>query len=706
MSGGIVVTGIGAVTSLGATASATFDALLRGERGFRAVSLFAADGYRTTLVGEAQGIRREGPDDFSRTSELALSAASEALASAGISPRTARMGLVVGGTTAGMLETESLLAALLSEEGAVDPTKRNEALRRMLTHPLSAPTDRMVRELGPFVRTRTLSSACSGGANAVLVGATWLALDLVDAVLCGASDALCRVTLAGFGALSALDPVGARPFDTHRRGLTLGEGAGFLVLERAGRRAGAKMRCALLGWAARSEAHHVTNPEPTGSAPREAMKAALARGGVAPSEVDYVNAHGTGTPLNDPMETRALEAVFGDALARVPVSSCKGQIGHTLGAAGAIEAVVTTLAIENGVIPPTGGLEEPDPACALRHVTAAEKRDVRAAVSSSFGFGGMDTVLLLGREPGAAIEAPRRRVFVTGVADVMPSDANDAALGLDESRARRFDRTTRLAAAAVARVVGQRETDSGIIVGSAFGAVDATSAFMRRLTEKGARLASPIDFPNLVPSSPAGHLSIYFGLHGPTFLVADLATSGECAFTQAFELIAAGEAERMIACGVEEKSAVVDEVLSFLFGGWRDKNVARTDRREGAAAVALSTEAHARASGLSLLAEVVAVETFLAVDEDLARIGEPSANDVVVTGAPNDDVDRILARSRWARLPRRTTPAEAGTHEAVGAMALTLATTLVAEKKVGAALVVGTARGSGYAVLLRSCSNV
>lgn len=706
MSAGIVVTGVGAVTALGATASATFDALLRGERGFRAVSLFAADGYRTTLVGEAQGIRREGPDDFSRTSELALSAAREALASAGISPRTARMGLVVGGTTAGMLETESLLAALLSEEGAVDPTKRNEALRRMLTHPLSAPTDRMARELGPFARTRTLSSACSGGANAVLVGATWLALDLVDAVLCGASDALCRVTLAGFGALSALDPEGSRPFDKRRRGLTLGEGAGFLVLERAGRRAGAKKRCALLGWAARSEAHHVTNPEPTGSAPREAMKAALARGGVAPSDVDYVNAHGTGTPLNDPMETRALEAVFGDALARVPVSSCKGQIGHTLGAAGAIEAVVTTLAIENGVIPPTGGLEEPDPECALRHVTAAEKRDVRAAVSSSFGFGGMDTVLLLGREPGAAIEAPRRRVFVTGVADVMPSDANDAALGLDESRARRFDRTTRLAAAAVARVVGQRETDSGIIVGSAFGAVDATSAFMRRLTEKGARLASPIDFPNLVPSSPAGHLSIYFGLHGPTFLVADLATSGECAFTQAFELIAAGEAERMIACGVEEKSAIVDEVLSFLFGGRRDEKVARTDRREGAAAVALSTEAHARASGLSLLAEVVAVETFLAVDEDLARIGEPSANDVVVTGVPNDDVDRILARSRWARLPRRTTPTEAGTHEAIGAMALTLATTLVAEKKVGAALVVGTARGSGYAVLLRSCSNV
>src|SRR6185436_13732561 len=127
--------------------------------------------------------------------------------------RPPRFGLVMGGTTAGMLETESLLAVLLSPEGTVDPEARKEALRRMLSHPLSAPTDRLARELGPFSRVRSLSSACSSGANALLVGATWLELGLVDAVLCGAADALCRVTLSGFNALGALDPGGARPFD-------------------------------------------------------------------------------------------------------------------------------------------------------------------------------------------------------------------------------------------------------------------------------------------------------------------------------------------------------------------------------------------------------------------------------------------------------------------------------------------------------------
>src|SRR5262249_7662950 len=151
-------------------------------------------------------------------------------------------------------------------EDAVPPGARDEALVAMLRHPLSAPADHLARELGPFARVRSLSSACSSGANAILVGASWIELGLVDVAVCGAADGLWRVTCAGFNALAALDPDGARPFDRRRRGLTLGEGAGFVVLERVdrARARGAHVVCELLGWAAASEAHHVTNPEPSG----------------------------------------------------------------------------------------------------------------------------------------------------------------------------------------------------------------------------------------------------------------------------------------------------------------------------------------------------------------------------------------------------------------------------------------------------------
>jgi 3-oxoacyl-[acyl-carrier-protein] synthase II len=732
----IVITGLGAVTALGSNVAETWDRVVRGERAFRAVSLFPADDYRVRLVAEVSDIPKDGPEDFSRTSELGLRAAREALAQSGLdlaraSSRPKRIGLVVGGSTAGMLETESTLSVILSPEGTVDPQVRDEALRRMLSHPLSAPTDRLARELGPFVRVRSLSSACSSGANAMVVGATWLELGLVDAVLCGASDALCRVTLAGFNALGALDPEGARPFDRRRRGLTLGEGAGFVVLERA---ADAKARgkdavCTLIGWAARAEAHHITNPEPTGDAPSRAMQAALARAGLTAADLDYVNAHGTGTPLNDPMESRALQRVLGDEVARVPVSSQKGQFGHTLAAAGAIEATITAVAIAKAIVPPTGGLEDVDPECALHHVRQAEARPIRAAMSSSFGFGGMDTVLVFGRADAADRAAPRRTrsVVVTGTGVVTPAgifegrdvaqvperDCDDDAIRydltaeLDVERARRLDRASRLAAIATGRALGKEAKDAGVVLGNAFGAVDGTSAFMRRLREKGARLASPADFPGLVPSSPAGHVSIYLGLAGPTLAVADLATSGECAFTQGYELVAAGETDRVAVVAVEEKSTIVDQVFRVVFGpDERDASLGKRPlRREGAGAIALAAEDVAVARGLPILARVEQALSWWNDDTLIGEIAPPpggaSAGAVVVVGVAGEASNELLRRAGWSDCRRITCADRAGSHEAAGAIAIAVAAaTLASDPAIAAVLCVGVARGSGHAITL------
>lgn len=740
----IVVTGLGAVTSLGQSSRETWERLIRGERGFGDLSLFDTEGYRTRIVAQVPSLAQERvdselPSDASRTSELGLVAAREALEDAGFSDEIGsergretrwkglRAGLVMGGSTAGMLETESVLAVLIGPEGAVDPVARKAALTRMLRHPLSAPTERLARALGPFSRVRSISSACSSGANAVIVAATWLELGLVDVVLCGAADALCRITMSGFNALAALDPDGARPFDRRRKGLTLGEGAGFLVLERkqTADARHARAWCTLLGWASRSEAHHITNPEPTGEAPVSAMNAAIRASGLVPADVDFVNAHGTGTRLNDPMESRALARVFGDDLPRVPVTSCKGQIGHTLGASGAIEAVVTALAVARDVVPPTGGLEEPDPECPLHHVTASVSRPIRAALSSSFGFGGMDAVLVFGKARPERTPAPPQRVVITGASTLTPdtllTDVEVAELperpslgasvskemleGLDPQRARRLDRTSRLAALTAKQALGEHaDPDVGIVLGSAFGAVDGSAAFMRRLEEKGPRLVSPAEFPSLVPSSPAGFVSIYLGLRGPSLVVADLAVSGECAVAQAFELVAHGQVDRILACAVEERSAIVEQVLSVLFGGTSEGTSAQA-RREGSSAVALASSAAAKAKDLPILAELATVVSWVDasgdVEASLASLGAPPEGALVVHAGSAEGAFAALARSPWASCPRISCADHAGTHEAVGGMAVAVAAAKIARGDAPAILCVGSARGSGYGVLLR-----
>ncbi len=746
----IVVTGLGLVTALGKSVAETWERVVRGDRAFSELSLFSADDYRVRLVAEVPGMRADDKEgDVSRTSELAVHAAREALTSAGLAfPRSfgppqasgdggpARIGLVVGGTTAGMLETELLLGCGFRPSGEVDLAVGDVEWRRMLSHPLSAPTTRLARELGPFSRVRSLSSACSSGANAILVGATWLELGVVDAVLCGAADALCRITLSGFNALGALDPTGAKPFDRGRRGLTLGEGAGFVVLERAsGARARGKSAiCTLLGWSTAAEAHHITNPEPSGRAPARAMHAALVRAGVMPASVDYVNAHGTGTPLNDLMEARALAHVFGASVAHIPVSSQKGQFGHTLAASGAIEAAITAMAVANGIVPPTGGLEDPDTECPLRHVREAEARVVNVAVSSSFGFGGMDAVLVFGRASvtGGAMQVrpwrPRGRpVVITGAAAITPagtfsgaaiaelsthacqaeSIALDVDASLDARRARRLDRVSRLAALVCSHALGSGASDAGVVFGNAYGAVDATAAYMRRLREKGARFVSPSDFPNLVPSSPAGHVSIYLGLTGPTLVVADLAVSGECAFTQAWEMIATGVCDRVASVAVEEKSILVDHVLGVIFGSARADSEAgkRPTRREGAGAVALAAEDVALQRKLPILARVEQVIAWWNDDAPPSEIAPPSSTEgtraAVILASGNPELEAILERGGWASCRRIPCAESVGSHEAAGGLAIAMAVgTLAADASLNSVLCLGSSRGSGYAITI------
>jgi 3-oxoacyl-[acyl-carrier-protein] synthase II len=733
----LFITGLGLVTPLAIGAEASWARLVRGERGIRPIELFSTDGYRAHLGGEVVGLSSAHPTAaaWSRTAQMAHEAAREAIEAAGIDVRARRVGLVVSGTTGGMFENEELLAAI-----AGDPTK-TAGPGELLSHPLWATSDRLNETLGPFARVRTISSACSGGANALIVAAAWLLSGDVDAVVAGGTDGLCRLTFSGFHALGALDHEPCRPFDSRRRGLNLGEGAGFLVVERddVARSRQKSPLAELAGWSLAAEGHHITNPEPSGATAARVMSAALSRARLTADRVDYVNAHGTGTPLNDPMEASAIALALGpENVARVPVSSSKGQIGHTLAAAGAIEAAITALVIAKQMIVPTAGLAEIDPACArLSHVLGEGRpARVRVAVTNAFGFGGMDSALVLTEPELAPEHAPvRRSIVVTAAATLtaagllgttesatlgQASTANDERAGvselpplepfLDLERARRLDRPSRLGAIVVGSALAGADGLAlggsgriGVVLGSNFGGIDASAAFMHRVFSKGPRLASPAEFPNLVPSSPVGHVSIYLGVRGAVFAAAELGASGECAVVQAAELIAAGEADAIAAGYMEETSATIQQMMTTLFasheGGAESTGaLARSPRTamrdEGAGAVVLEAEDAVVARGKAPVARLVRYAGWHGDDvlPDLPPPRDPHTSRVVAS-RESARLELLLASTPWARVERAT-------HETMGAVTLAAVVGRMARGEVRDALVIGLAQGRGYAIVL------
>ena len=393
----VVVTGVGAVTPLGVGAGALYERWAAGECGI-------ADGAgrcREFVATEHLSVKDARRAD--RFTQLAIVASIEALADAGWAdgaPYDAtEIGSMIGTGIGGLGTIEANDHALL-ERGPkhVSPL----AVPLMMGNAAAAAVSMRHGLRGPAFGT---VSACSSGADAIGTAMRAIACGDATAIVAGGAEAaLTPLSFAAFGALDALSVLGvSRPFDARRDGFVMGEGAGVLVLENgdAARARGARILAVLRGYGATADAHHVTAPDPSGAGAAAAITRALANAGVAPQDVVYVNAHGTSTPLNDHAETIALKVALGEYAKSVPVSSTKSAIGHLLGAAGPVEAVATILALRAGVIPPTLGLEQPDPELDLDYVPgdsrplelAAGQRAI--AISNSFGFGGHNTVLCL-----------------------------------------------------------------------------------------------------------------------------------------------------------------------------------------------------------------------------------------------------------------------------------------------------------------------
>jgi 3-oxoacyl-[acyl-carrier-protein] synthase II len=389
----IAITGLGIICSIGRNQNEVWDSIVAARAGIAPLTRFPNDTFPTDLAAEAElevSLPAREVRRLSRTDLLAVVAAQEAIAQAGDVP-LARAIVSTGTSTGGLLEGEDYYM----RRATIGRLRARAS--RVLQQPTSGPTDAVARVLGLGGGAVSNATACASAGAAIGMAADYLRSGHADVAIAGGSDALCRLTYSGFNVLQAVDPEPCSPFGATRKGITLGEGAGYLVLERwddAVAR-GATILAELAGYGASCDAHHPTAPAEDGSGAEAAMRGAMSEAGLDAASVDYVNAHGTGTLLNDSAETKAIIAALG---MDVPVSSSKSYFGHTLGASGAVEAVVTVLALQHQIAPPTLRLNERADDCPLDYIPHTPRAMAMTNVlSNTFGFGGSNVSLAFRR---------------------------------------------------------------------------------------------------------------------------------------------------------------------------------------------------------------------------------------------------------------------------------------------------------------------
>ncbi len=408
----VVVTGMGILCPVGLDVTTTWEALINGKSGIDYITLFDPEPFATKFAGEVKGfeathyISRRQSQHMDRFAQLAVAASQQAVKQAEIKTNSGNqdnIGIIIGSGLGG-LDTLSRQIRTLHETG---PDRVSPFLVPMMAADMaSAQVSIMLGAKGPNLST---TSSCSSGADAIGIAYETIKRGYAQAMLAGGSEApVTPIGIAAFNALRALSTrnsepkLASRPFDIEHDGFVLSEGAAVLVLENLAfaQSRGANILAEITGYGTSSDAYHITHPSDNGEGMARAMRAALNRDGSKPGEIDYISAHGTSTPLNDRMETKAIKTVFGKDAHKIPISSTKSMMGHTIGAAGAVEAALCVMVIQHGIIPPTINLTHPDPECDLDYVpNVARKASVNTALSNSFGFGGHNSVLVFRRYP-------------------------------------------------------------------------------------------------------------------------------------------------------------------------------------------------------------------------------------------------------------------------------------------------------------------
>lgn len=399
----VVITGLGVVSAVGNSIPEFWDSLKRGRDGIRPITLFDTSGLRTHNGGEVIDLPLD--DHFSskekkrlsRCDQFGIIAAEEALENSGLNMGEVdreRFGIILGAGSGGILSVERYFKALYGGE------KRKPSPLLLISFSLATTTDYIAGRFDLHGPRTTAATVCSSSSAAIAFAYESILAGWADIMFSGGSDSLCEVSYTGFNSLRLVDPEYCKPFDKRRQGLSLGEGAGILVLEEMNHALsrGAIIVGEMLGHGICADAYHLTSPEPHGEGIARAITMAIRNAGVDPSDVDYINAHGTGTIFNDVAETKGIKRVFGRKAKSIPISSIKSMVGHCLGSAGAIEAISTLMTMEEGTIPPTLHYRVPDPLCDLNYTpNEAIQRRVDIAITNSFAFGGNNVCLVLGK---------------------------------------------------------------------------------------------------------------------------------------------------------------------------------------------------------------------------------------------------------------------------------------------------------------------
>ncbi len=641
----VVVVGVGAVTAQGLTAEDLWDGVKAGRVAIRPVRQIPMEGFGTRIGGEAQPVylpkhyyRR--PEGYREPAiDFAIRAAEEAMLAAGLDfdhVPPERWAVVMGTCNAGLLSAEDWYAGELVW-GSQEPGL-------LLLAPPQALAEAVSGAFGLKGPVLSVNTACAAGANAIGYAAELIRAGHADAALAGGADALSDFLFAGFSALESLSPRPAAPYSRSRQGLSLGEGSGMLVLVREdlARRFALSMLAEVAGYGLSADGYHPTAPHPEGEGAARAIRAALAAAGVSPEQVGYINGHGTGTAKNDAAETNAIRLALGAAADRASVSSTKSMIGHLLGAAGAVEAIVTTRALVEQLAPPTANYEATDPECDLDYVpNAARPVSTDVALSTNFAFGGANACLVLARPRALTTPLPRPeldRVVVTGLATLTSAGCDvdevyqavatsrpsiqvedgvplgrvrlDASPFLAARDQRRMDRLGIFAVVASqlalrdagVEVSAKNRHRVGVVFGTGLGPMETMERFVGPLLHEGPSAANPAIFPNTVYNAAAGHVAVHFGTVGPTSTVTALHAAGASAICYGRDLVADGRADALLCVAADTLTDAVIRAYRQLgllspAGGFA--------LAEAGASLILERLGHARARGARIYGEVL-----------------------------------------------------------------------------------------------------
>lgn len=633
----VVVTGLGAVTAMGVSVPEFWDGVRAGRVAITEVEHMSLAGYRTKLAGEVKADFAPAhpylqPGGFrDRALDFTVRAAEEAMAGcgAGVGAIPAeRWGCVIGTCYGGILAWERWYRCRRRGE-PVDPKLV------LLVHP-QASADAVSGAFGLKGPVLSIDTACAASANAIGYAAELIRAGHADAMLAGGSDSLSELLMGGFNSLQSLSPEPAAPYSIDRKGLSVGEGGGMLVLmsEPVARDLGARPLAELLGYGLSADGYHPTAPHPQGLGAARAIRKALTQSGVDPAEVAYINSHGTGTAKNDPAETAATKAALGEGPARsVALSSTKSMIGHLIGGSGAVEAVATVKAITDQVAPPTANITQPDPECDLDYVpNVARPMAIDVAVSNNFAFGGANTSVVFAR-PGARNGGPPAppldRVVITGISALTSvgtdldklfgayRDGRDCTASENGTRIarvplapadflsprdrKRIDRiglfaiiSAKLALAdAGLDLTDESRTRVGTVLGTGAGPIESIEEFSAGMFEGGVAGANPAIYPNTVYNAAGGQVAIKLGAVGS----ASTLTAGHAASASAlgfsYDLTSLGTDDAVICIAA-------DALTELLIAGYRELGaLAGDDGHEGIAlgeaGIALIVERRGRA---------------------------------------------------------------------------------------------------------------